>query len=384
MPVEFGGLLKGALSTSAQSRATARTGRPLLSYLNFQDRSEDDLLLRRTFSGIALVTVGAVAAALLVQAPDFDPLDRIMLPLIALVNTGLALWLRLGRINVRWAILTAYLLATAYMLLAYNHQFNVFVPIWGLLSENTYWFAALAVAAFVAFPTRLATQFITQILMVVVLITGWHVVTQPELFKERQLVGNVAQFLLVGGVIAYMQSRFGAMRDRMQTTYLAAYRDALTGLANRRASEEHLQALHTNRRPYTVVMFDLDHFKSVNDNYGHATGDRVLIGVAQTVTQVVGDAGLVARWGGEEFLLVLTAQPEADLRTLLQEVQDRLRTQSFGPQLGVTACFGVAHAAPDEAPDAVIHRADTAMYFVKHNGRNAVNFASQDGAFQSA
>lgn len=343
-------------------------------YLTYQGRAEDDLSLRRTFVGLALSLAVAFAAALWVQAPTFDPLDRVALPLIAVffgLLTALMYW---GRLPVRRAIVLGYASVALYLLLAYYHQFQVFVPVWGMLSQNTYGFAALYVAAYLAFPPRLATQLSSAVLGVVLGITLWQLLTQPQLLQHRQLFGSIAQFLAVGLVITVMQARFGATRDRMQTVQNAAFYDALTAIANRRAAEEHMQELYLAGSPYTLVLFDIDHFKGVNDEYGHATGDRVLIGVAQTTQQVFRDAGLVARWGGEEFLLVLCPQPEAELQKLLEELRRLLKTQPFGLQRGITACFGVAHATPAESPEAVIHRADTAMYFVKKNGRDGVKF----------
>jgi diguanylate cyclase (GGDEF)-like protein len=155
--------------------------------------------------------------------------------------------------------------------------------------------------------------------------------------------------------------------------------DFLTGLANRRRIEERLQDefLRSRRsaRPFAVIMSDIDHFKLINDRYGHAVGDRVLQEVAARLGRNVRDCDLVARWGGEEFVVLL---PETDLATAV-EVAGRLHAalaglQPAGVDWPVTASFGVAAYAADADADgyAVVRRADHGLYRAKEAGRNRV------------
>lgn len=153
--------------------------------------------------------------------------------------------------------------------------------------------------------------------------------------------------------------------------------DFLTGLANRRRIEERLQDefLRSRRsaRSFAVIMADIDHFKHINDRCGHEVGDRVLQEFAARLGRNVRDCDLVARWGGEEFVVLL---PETDLATAV-EVAMRLRAaladlRPAGLDRPVTASFGVAAYAADADADAVVRRADRGLYRAKEAGRDRV------------
>lgn len=348
----------------------------LSHYLLHGEQQEETRLLRRIFVVMALATLLGAPGALWVQAPDFDPLDRVALPLISLMYVVLLPAVVRGRYDPRRAFMFSFLADAAYLLLAYSHQFRVFVPQYGVLSQSTFWFAVLYVAAFVIFPTRLARTFVQGLLLLTLCITVAHLSLSPELLRHRELLGSVIQFLLSGVVLTTMQSRFGTMRERLSAMQTAASRDALTGAANRRAAEEYLDALHGPAPTYAVVLFDLDHFKRVNDEHGHATGDRVLVEVTRSALALLPGSALFARWGGEEFLVILQDTSRAQVNDLIESLREKLRFQSFGPQQGVTACFGVAYARPGETPDQVVARADEAMYARKHRGRNGVEFST--------
>ncbi|MBT7408096.1 MAG: diguanylate cyclase [Methylococcales bacterium] len=168
--------------------------------------------------------------------------------------------------------------------------------------------------------------------------------------------------------------------DQAAALKFEALHDALTGLSNRGATEEVLErenarALRSNHR-YTVVLFDLDHFKQVNDNYGHAAGDTVLVAVASMAKQVFREGDLVGRWGGEEFLCVL---PE----TLCDDamlVTERLRKMVCetpipieGRDLSVSISIGVAtFDSSCNHFDDLVKLADARMYEAKRTGRNKV------------
>lgn len=153
--------------------------------------------------------------------------------------------------------------------------------------------------------------------------------------------------------------------------------DALTGVANRRCLDETL-AKEVSRcsrleLPLTVLLADVDHFKSVNDQFGHAMGDRVLQVIARSLGERSRPYDLVARYGGEEFLVIM---PGATAEGGVQAAE-RYR-EGIGGQvlegLGrpVTASFGVAALRPGESPSALVARADKALYGAKQNGRNRV------------
>jgi two-component system, cell cycle response regulator len=187
--------------------------------------------------------------------------------------------------------------------------------------------------------------------------------------------------LRTGRRILHLMDQLVTAREALREM---AMRDALTGLWNRAAIAEVLDnELMRTRRESTslgVVMFDLDHFKSINDTYGHPAGDDVLRETARTVRSVIRTYDFAARFGGEEFLLVL---PGCDEVTAVSH-GERLRKAISGlvvptPQgeIRVTASFGVAVSGRDPSIDVktLIQSADDALYRAKRGGRNRVELA---------
>ena len=164
--------------------------------------------------------------------------------------------------------------------------------------------------------------------------------------------------------------------------------DPLTGLLNRRAAQEALEdELQRSRRlgePFSVLMIDADHFKSINDLHGHAVGDRALQHLGTLLSAQMRDIDRVGRWGGEEFIVLLPGTPLAQA----QEVAERLRerTQSLPPRwqeraVPLTVSLGVSQwAGPSDELSALMARADAAMYRAKANGRNRVEVEPPPGA----
>lgn len=156
--------------------------------------------------------------------------------------------------------------------------------------------------------------------------------------------------------------------------------DTLTQLPNRRAAlvaagQEH-ERYRRSGRAYSVLVIDVDFFKRVNDTYGHAAGDQVLIGVAQTMRTCARETDMVARFGGEEFLAFLPDTDEDQAFYLGERMRLAVSARHFtslSPPLVVTISAGIATVAPDDATlDEVIARADRALYQAKHQGRNQV------------
>ena len=171
---------------------------------------------------------------------------------------------------------------------------------------------------------------------------------------------------------------FGKLRER-------AEHDRLTGLLNRQAFDHELAAEIARHdrygRPFALLLLDLDHFKAINDKYGHPTGDAVLATVGQTITKTLREVDTAARYGGEEFAVIL---PETDLR-VAEEIAERVRIAIAGTpantssgRLNVTVSIGVS-SVPERATnaDALIKTADTALYESKRAGRNRVSAAPE-------
>lgn len=170
-------------------------------------------------------------------------------------------------------------------------------------------------------------------------------------------------------------TRIGTLRS-IRRTQQQADTDALTGLLNRRALERAVQALQGDQRSFAVVMADIDYFKRLNDTHGHDAGDRALRAFAALLARQAGEGALVARWGGEEFLLVL---PETDTSRACDLAESVRQALAGGPPPGglmFTASFGAADSAMATGFDAVVALADSALYRAKESGRNRVMAAA--------
>ncbi len=161
------------------------------------------------------------------------------------------------------------------------------------------------------------------------------------------------------------------------TTYRdAADKDALTGLLNRHGFDRALAACSANGRTAAVILCDIDHFKRVNDAHGHAAGDRILVAVAAILAARLPAMGHAARFGGEEFVLVLPGQSPAAAATLAEAIRRDLAAfdwREAGVEDGITASFGIAGLDPsEESVEEAVARADKALYAAKADGRNQV------------
>lgn len=200
--------------------------------------------------------------------------------------------------------------------------------------------------------------------------------TVPLSDGQRRMLAATAALL---GVSLKNAQLLRAVRDN-------SVRDGLTGLVNRTHAMEILDTeLRRARRSQTlvsVIMFDIDHFKAVNDRYGHLCGDAVLATVARRARQVLRGSDIKCRYGGEEFLVLLPeTRAEGALRvaeTLRRDLADTTIPWNV-ETVTVTASYGVAVSRLDEIdPEAVVKRADGALYQAKEHGRNRVALAEVD------
>jgi diguanylate cyclase (GGDEF)-like protein len=172
------------------------------------------------------------------------------------------------------------------------------------------------------------------------------------------------------------------LASHQQLEYLALH-DGLTSLLNRRALHDHAEAelsrAARNTTPFSVIMLDIDHFKSVNDRFGHAAGDAALRLVASTLTQQVRAYDVVGRWGGEEFLILLPNTALTEARTVAERVREAIEAARLslaaGGEVQLTASLGVATLSGATTVTDLTQQADTALYRAKQLGRNRVCLA---------
>lgn len=165
----------------------------------------------------------------------------------------------------------------------------------------------------------------------------------------------------------------------------SAVRDRLTGVYNRGAFDDRLQSeLSTSRRrgtPLALLLFDIDHFKKLNDTHGHLAGDAVIRAVAQCAQRTVRPEDVLARYGGEEFAVILRSVSSRSAFVMAERVRAAVedqRTAWNDTEIGATVSIGVVHAPSAkavESPAAFIAAADAALYAAKHQGRNRVVLA---------
>ena len=152
--------------------------------------------------------------------------------------------------------------------------------------------------------------------------------------------------------------------------------DHLTKAYNRVRFMEALEdEIHRSRRyraPFSVVMFDIDHFKRINDNYGHDIGDLVLISITELLKDGIRYTDLLARWGGEEFILLFTHTAGPVATDVTERIRRSVETFDFETVDRITASFGVSEHRTGEGPDTLLKRTDEALYRAKHQGRNCI------------
>jgi diguanylate cyclase len=172
------------------------------------------------------------------------------------------------------------------------------------------------------------------------------------------------------------------LRENLETVQREALTDALTGIPNRKFFDARLQEAARdcveNDEPLSLLIADIDHFKRFNDTYGHQLGDQVLRLVARTLSDSVKGRDTPARFGGEEFVIILPQTRLKDARIVAEQIRNTLaRRKVVGSETGeeygiVTLSFGAAQFRPGEPLTDMIERADAALYLAKREGRNRV------------
>ncbi|MEE2688731.1 MAG: PleD family two-component system response regulator [Pseudomonadota bacterium] len=184
------------------------------------------------------------------------------------------------------------------------------------------------------------------------------------------------------------------LRDNYERSFEMALSDGLTGLYNRRYLEAHLggliERIAGGRRPFSVIMFDIDHFKKINDLFGHAAGDEVLQELCTRVMKSVRSFDTVARYGGEEFVVVMPGTDINVAMTIAERLRQGVANQPFtavtlDQSLAVTISVGVTEVdlAGGDTMVSLINRADEALYAAKSAGRNQVIRWNADGNYGS-
>lgn len=207
------------------------------------------------------------------------------------------------------------------------------------------------------------------ILLLIELQFGWD--------AYRQFACGVHQLVLNRHIQQELERRNEELGKLNQKLRVMAIHDQLTGLFNRHFMSDLMvrqrEGFVRHGHPCSLVLFDLDHFKQINDRYGHAVGDEVLVAFSRLIEGLLRQGDLLGRYGGEEFVIVLPMTERDAALQLAERLRDALAAKPLleRPEpLTVTASFGVAQLSPGEDVDAWLVRADQALYRAKQHGRN--------------
>lgn len=217
-------------------------------------------------------------------------------------------------------------------------------------------------------------------------------VTLPHNMFASRLLGIVITLMMTVVALVYLVGGERLVRDnvqlnkRLELEELArkldfrATTDPLTGLFNRRKFNHELSLEISRsqryRTPLSLIIFDIDHFKAINDTYGHQAGDKVLTALAKFVSGRIHKTDVLARWGGEEFMLLVPGSRIYMAAQLAEDLRNAMREFASGDAGIATSSFGVAEFEDGDTADSFISRADEALYRAKINGRNRVEVAA--------
>ena len=357
----------------------------------FSARQHIDRLMRR----VVLLMLGAGVLAVLaiwhmeVADRTIDPFNRFGYPAmvgIFCASFG-ALWRYPGTlVHVRWI---GFLCITSVLLVDLWGQMHVAAPLLANYNALTLlnWLPLCYAIAFFMLGTRQALFGAAGILAffaACALLRGGAATAyaaQDRSLMVNTLISHAVLVVCLTGMLwlKHVVTMQGEQASRLN---LLAATDPLTGLANRRSTLQLLDTLARDARldaVPVVMLCDLDHFKRINDGWGHAMGDQVLVAVANAPRASTRDADTVARWGGEEFLIVLPATRDLDALELAERLRARVEALQVADRhqcpVPATLSIGIAPLAANETGSSWLKRADEALYRAKAEGRNCCRVA---------
>ncbi len=194
-----------------------------------------------------------------------------------------------------------------------------------------------------------------------------------KLTGQLQEMNNYLEQKIYERTESLLDTQRELLEDNNELTRMALT-DNLTGLSNRthinRILRQEYSRFERHNQCFGIIMLDIDHFKNVNDQHGHDTGDKVLKKMASTVASAIRTSDYVARWGGEEFLICCTTIDEVDLQPIAETIRQLVANTDFERVGQITASLGCAAIVKGESVNELIKRADVALYEAKNNGRN--------------
>ena len=209
-------------------------------------------------------------------------------------------------------------------------------------------------------------------------VTRFERPTATNLIPWPHLYGFEVTATMVAFTMAYIREQHEQAARLAESMRTLAYTDYLTDLPNRRQLhlllEQQVEEKSRYGGTFSVLMFDLDHFKRINDTFGHHHGDQVLVEISRVARAYLRKSDIIGRWGGEEFLIIAPNTNHSQAISLAERLRNAI-ADHFHPSNPVTASFGVATYQPGISPKQLIALADDALYRAKENGRIRVEAA---------
>jgi diguanylate cyclase (GGDEF)-like protein len=244
----------------------------------------------------------------------------------------------------------------------------------GGLGEFTNWVPFFFIVVFLIFDQKMAL-FVSMIIFSTTVVIGLGMSIFYKQEFTLQTYDSLMQFYISNAVYIlalYFLQRFKLAFIQKEAMQHLANTDYLTNLPNRRLVEKRLSENSSREMEFSVIIFDVDHFKKINDFYGHDIGDQVLKEFASLIQENIRDKDIVGRWGGEEFVIIANDLNAKQAVVFSDRLRKLIEDTTFSHKEKVTASFGVAEYRPKEKIKDVLKRADIALYMAKENGRNKV------------
>lgn len=249
--------------------------------------------------------------------------------------------------------------------------------VWAEIGATAWVFAFLMILFYLTSDSRAGLRYSVLLVLIAAVLGAARLI--PDLYQGRHQaeflawlrdIVRLAAMAALLYVFSNAKDRLALAHQRARELHLLAHTDGLTGLLNRLGATRALEDRLAAQRPIAVVLADIDHFKSINDRFGHAVGDDVLIEVGVRLRDALREGDAVGRWGGEEFLMILESAEAGQALVLVERLQNRMHSRPF-PGVGrVTVSLGVAVHQPGESQADLLRRADEALYAAKRQGRN--------------
>jgi two-component system cell cycle response regulator len=227
-------------------------------------------------------------------------------------------------------------------------------------------------------PNRLIHLVLLSFVLVTLFMIGAISLSDRQNLNELVAVGVFLVIMIVLNSIAFLQTNYYRRKQYLVSMQLhqLSHTDSLTGIYNRQKFNESFEhEFNRSQRyssPFSLALFDIDHFKIINDTHGHPQGDRVLTQVAAVIQKSLRTTDIFARWGGEEFILLLPETKRSQAAEIANRLRQKVEKLNSASNFQVTCSIGVVESRSQDTIETLLQRVDDQLYTAKQKGRNQV------------